>query len=84
MFSFVNFKLVCCRKCLVAAFVPAHVGVCSVVGSDMRLQVVSGGETLATSFMSALLNKKVHQSSNLQHFYILHIKSRLLKDNQLS
>ena len=40
--------------------------------------------TLATSFMGALLNKKVHQSSNLQHFYILHIKSRLLKDNQLS
>ena len=41
-------------------------------------------ETLAKSFMGALLNKKVHQSSNLQHFYILHIKSRLLKDNQLS
>ena len=74
----------CCRKCLVTAFVSAHVGVCSIVGSDMCLQVVSSGETLATSFMGALLNRKVHQSSNLQHIYILHIKSRLLKDNQLS
>ena len=76
----------CCGKCLVAAFVPAHVGVCSVVGSDMGIQVVSGGEPLATSFMGALLNKKSPPVIQFATFLYPTIKSRLLKDtgNQLS
>ena len=74
----------CCRKCLVTAFVSAHVGVCSIVGSDMCLQVVSSGETLAASFMGTLLNKKSPPVIQFATFLYPTIKSRLLKDNQLS
>ena len=47
----------CSRECFVAAFISAHVGVCPVMGSDMRFQVVSSGKALATPFMSTLSNE---------------------------
>ena len=52
----------------------------------MCLQVVSSGETLATSFMGALLNKKSPPVIQFATFLYPTIKFRLLKDtgNQLS